>query len=431
MNTELVEIKRGEVVCDSQTVARKFNQKPARIKKLIKDVIEDLGVHECTPYFNPKYVIEDREYRGQEYTAYLMNRDFFSLLVMRFKGKNAVAWQIKYIARFNAMELQLKLQKDNAADPKWIGHRKLLTDGRKKETDVIKEFVEYATFQGSKKANFYYKQPYESVIRLKNDLGMILPNGCSEKVHFAMYECPICHKDFKARMGNVKNGSTTKCRSCATRILKTVHGKTGHRIFNIWQNMIQRCTNKNNPRFKDYGGRGICICEDWIKDFISFDKWAEISGYDDTLTIERKDNDGNYDPLNCEWITITEQSQNKRGGVYYDETKQKWIASKTFDEVKTYLGCFDSYEQATIVVDAFKDEYRDNESAYPALTLMTKTFPKLRDTMNLYEISELLLAERVAQSSLKKYMELKRDYHDIYESVKDDLITFANGLRLS
>jgi len=231
MNTELVEIKRGEVVCDSQTVARKFNQKPARIKKLIKDVIEDLGVHECTPYFNPKYVIEDREYRGQEYTAYLMNRDFFSLLVMRFKGKNAVAWQIKYIARFNAMELQLKLQKDNAADPKWIGHRKLLTDGRKKETDVIKEFVEYATFQGSKKANFYYKH-------------------------------------------------------------------------------------------------------------------------------------------------IT-------------------------------------------------------NATYRALGLMMQKKPKLRDTMNLYEISELLLAERVAQSSLKKYMELKRDYHDIYESVRDDLIAFANGLRLS
>ena len=229
MNIELVEVKRREVFCDSHMVAKKFGQQHAKVVDRIKKVQVDIeglrvnGVH-------PKIEIEERVYRGQGYTSYLMNRDFFSFLMMRFRGVKATKCQLAFIAAFNLMETQLQIEKTNAADPKWIGHRKLLTDGRKKETDVIKEFVEYATFQGSTKAKFYYKH-------------------------------------------------------------------------------------------------------------------------------------------------IT-------------------------------------------------------NATYKALGLMIQRKPKLRDTMNLYEISELLLAERVAQSSLKKYMGLKRDYHDIYESVKDDLVLFADGLRL-
>lgn len=229
MNLNLVEVKKQEVFCDSHMVAKKFGQQHAKVVDRIKKVMLDIdglsvnGVH-------PKVEIEARVYRGQSYTSYLMNRDFFSFLMMRFRGKKATQFQLAFIAAFNLMENQLKIEKTNAADPKWIGHRKLLIEGRKKETDVIKIFVEYATSQGSKSAKFYYKH-------------------------------------------------------------------------------------------------------------------------------------------------IT-------------------------------------------------------NATYKALGLMVQRKPRLRDTMNLYEISELLLAERVAQSSLKKYMDLQRNYKDIYESVKDDLVIFANGLQI-
>jgi hypothetical protein len=69
-------------------------------------------------------------------------------------------------------------------------------------------------------------------------------------------------------------------------------------------------------------------------------------------------------------------------------------------------------------------------ATYKALGLMVQKKPKLRDFLNLYEVSELLLAERVAKNSLRKYMDLEREYHDIYNSVKDDLISFGSGLKI-
>lgn len=69
-------------------------------------------------------------------------------------------------------------------------------------------------------------------------------------------------------------------------------------------------------------------------------------------------------------------------------------------------------------------------ATYKALGLMVQRKPKLRDSLNIYEVSELLLAERTAQNSLKKYMNLNRNYKDIYESVKDDLVKFADALRI-
>jgi len=226
---EIVEFKSGKVFCDSNMVAKKFGVKHADVVNKMKTLIPKLDDFRVEAFY-PKYWIEERNYRGKNYTAYLMNRDCFMILGMRFDTKRSRRWQGQFIAAFNVLENQILIADKNATDVKWIGHRKLLVDGRKKETDVIKDFVEYATFQGSTKARFYYKH-------------------------------------------------------------------------------------------------------------------------------------------------IT-------------------------------------------------------NATYKALGLMIQRKPKLRDTMSLYEISELLLAERVAQSSLKKYMDLKRGYKDIYESVKDDLVSFANGLKI-
>jgi len=226
---ELVEFKRNEIYCDTGVIARKFGMQHAKVSQAMKTLIPKLDDFRVTG-FHPKFEIEDREYRGKKYKAYLLNRDCFILLGMRFDTKKARQWQGKFIAAFNAMEQHILIADKNATDPKWLIQREQGKLARLEETDVIKEFVDYATNQGSKSAKFYYKH-------------------------------------------------------------------------------------------------------------------------------------------------IT-------------------------------------------------------NATYKALGLMAQSKPKLRDTMNLYEISELLLAERLAKKSLKKYMTIGRHYKDIYNSVKEDILSFGSVLRL-
>lgn len=226
---ELVEIKNNVAYCDTVMISRKFGMQHAKVSRAMETLIPKLGDF-IVPGFNPKFETEQREYKGTKYQAYLLNRDCFILLGMRFDTKLARKWQGQFIAAFNAIEKHILDAKTNATDPQWLSQRSQGKIARLEETDIIKAFVDYATKQGSTSAKFYYKH-------------------------------------------------------------------------------------------------------------------------------------------------IT-------------------------------------------------------NATYKALGLMVQSKPKLRDTMDLYEISELLLAERIAKNSIKKYMELGRGYKDIYESVKEDLISFGSGLRL-
>lgn len=83
------------------------------------------------------------------------------------------------------------------------------------------------------------------------------------------------------------------------------------RLYVIWHGMKARCYNKNNESYHRYGGRGIKICNEWLKSYLSFKIWSLNNGYSDNLTIDRKDNDGNYSPQNCRWVTNKFNSLNR------------------------------------------------------------------------------------------------------------------------
>jgi hypothetical protein len=113
--------------------------------------------------------------------------------------------------------------------------------------------------------------------------------------------------------GSLRSGLSKSC-GCLSRELTrerlTVHGMTDDPLFKVWKGMLSRCSNQNGKGFKNYGGRGIKVCARW-RDFQAF--FADMSpGYVKGLTIERKDNDGDYSPDNCEWIAKSLQSKNRR-----------------------------------------------------------------------------------------------------------------------
>lgn len=108
------------------------------------------------------------------------------------------------------------------------------------------------------------------------------------------------------------------------------------RLHGIYHGIKKRCYNENSPRYTDYGGRGIIMCDEWLDPDNGFDNyvdWALANGYADDLTIERIDVNGNYCPENCKWITLQEQHNNQRGTLWVEYNGERVRLKEICDEL--------------------------------------------------------------------------------------------------
>lgn len=195
------------------------------------------------------------------------------------------------------------------------------------------------------------------------DLGMRFATESSKKKYrYGLFECAYCGGEWETMVSSVKMGTTKSCGCQKVNTLGITHGFSYHKFYKTWKHMVDRCNNPKNKAYKDYGGRGITVCEEWL-DITNFIVWAErthpnISG----VSLDRIDNDGAYSPKNCRWADRTTQNINQRikknntsgfVGIYWNNKNNNWRTCIHLNNVRFNIGTFLTIEEAVLARDNY------------------------------------------------------------------------------
>ncbi len=144
-----------------------------------------------------------------------------------------------------------------------------------------------------------------------------------------------CGKFFVTKAYCLIYGCTKSCgcyKQEQIRLRSTTHGLSKHPLFKVWVSMKNRCFNLNEAAYKYYGGKGVVLCNAWKEDFKKFYDWGLSTGYQKGLSIDRIDNNGNYEPSNCRWATDLQQARNVCSNVYIDYNGEHLCKSELLEK---------------------------------------------------------------------------------------------------
>lgn len=169
----------------------------------------------------------------------------------------------------------------------------------------------------------------------------VLKHIGKDKHNNAVWECKCsCGNVINVRGATLRNGRAKSCgclhKEMAKRLAKNniTHNMSNTRLYRAWQSIKSRCYYNKNNRYKNYGGRGIIVCDEWCNDFQAFYNWSMNNGYADNLTIDRIDVNGNYEPNNCRWVDMKTQQRNKRNNKMYTINGETHCLSEWCEKLK-------------------------------------------------------------------------------------------------
>lgn len=205
-------------------------------------------------------------------------------------------------------------------------------------------------------------QKIQDLIFIKETEPGIRSNG--SPIRRGLFLC-TCGKEFIVNICAVKNKNTRSCGCLVKKLLSEnsrTHGLSKTSIFKRWDSMLGRCYNKNNSNYTNYGGRGIKVCDRWHS-FELFYKDVGVPPFE-KATLDRIDNNGNYEPSNVRWANKYEQNRNQRpvktsktGVRGVSLLNGKYRVVKSYNYKNFHLGVFDTLEQARKVAEDFDEKH--------------------------------------------------------------------------